>query len=80
MPPCLLHGLCASWVQVFQRRMDGSVDFFRRWKDYVAGFGNLSGEFWMGEKLLKLVSGFSQTSLSSGLDPRSHVDITSRHE
>ena len=32
---------------VFQRRMDGTVDFYRNWADYVKGFGDLNGEFWM---------------------------------
>ena len=35
--------------QVFQRREDGSVNFFRGWEAYRDGVGKLTGEHWLGE-------------------------------
>ncbi|XP_059827249.1 tenascin-X-like [Hypanus sabinus] len=45
-----------GWI-VFQRRMNGQLNFTRSWKDYVAGFGDLAAEHWLGlENLHQLTS------------------------
>lgn len=36
-----------NWT-IILRRMDGSVNFYRKWVDYKAGFGSFSVEFFLG--------------------------------
>jgi len=36
-----------NWI-VFQRRTTGDVDFYRTWAEYVSGFGDVTGDHWLG--------------------------------
>nr|XP_039266595.1 fibrinogen-like protein 1 [Styela clava] len=44
-----------GWI-VFQRRMDGSENFYRNYSDYVNGFGKADREMWIGLKTLNLIT------------------------
>ncbi|XP_074475529.1 microfibril-associated glycoprotein 4-like isoform X1 [Sebastes fasciatus] len=51
---CDMDSLDGRWT-VFQRRMDGSVNFYRPWDHYKMGFGSAAGEYWLGlENLFQL--------------------------
>ena len=51
-----------------QRRLDGSVDFYREWKAYKEGFGSLSGEFWLGNDNLHRLTDANDVMLRVDLE------------
>ncbi|XP_034451613.1 tenascin isoform X1 [Hippoglossus hippoglossus] len=46
-----------GWI-IFLRRQSGKLEFFRNWKNYTAGFGDMNDEFWLGlANLHKITAG-----------------------
>lgn len=61
--------MTVSPLQVFLRRQNGKLEFYRNWKNYTAGFGNMNDEFWLG-KIARLLVLFASLSLSHSLPSR----------
>ncbi|XP_023816274.1 tenascin isoform X4 [Oryzias latipes] len=51
-----------GWM-VFLRRQNGRLDFFRNWKNYTAGFGNMNEEFWLGLSSLHKITALGHYEL-----------------
>jgi len=44
--------------KVFQRRINGDLNFYMGWDAYVNGFGEPFGEYWLGKALHLFLSFF----------------------
>ena len=69
-----------GWT-VFQKRMDGSVDFNRTWNYYKHGFGNLVGEFWLGlDKVNRLTQNKTKNMLRIDLGATTRQTVHAEYE
>ncbi|KAM3874145.1 tenascin-like [Diretmus argenteus] len=48
-----------GWT-VLLRRQNGKLEFYRNWKNYTAGFGNMNDEFWLGLSNLHKITSLDQ--------------------
>ena len=67
-----------GWT-VFQRRQDGSVDFYRGWNDYKAGFGQLTAEFWLGNDKIHRLTTSRPSSLRVELEDWNGVKVCAKY-
>ncbi|XP_019618907.1 PREDICTED: scavenger receptor cysteine-rich type 1 protein M130-like [Branchiostoma belcheri] len=65
---CDMDTAGGGWT-VIQRRVDGSVPFNRNWEEYKHGFGNKSGEYWLGNENIHLLT--NQTAYTLRVDMQS---------
>ena len=51
-----------GWI-VVQRRFDNSTNFNQNWEAYKWGFGNIHGEFWLGNQYLHWLTNRNETGM-----------------
>jgi ficolin len=56
--------------------MDGSENFYRPWTDYVHGFGNITGEYWLG---LEAIFWLTVVESSLKIEMEAFGDVSSLH-
>ena len=67
-----------GWT-VFQRRQDGSVDFYRGWNDYKSGFGQLTSEFWLGNDKINRLTAVRPSTLRVELEDWNGVRVYAKY-
>ncbi|TWW65343.1 Angiopoietin-4 [Takifugu flavidus] len=68
-----------GWT-VLQFRGNGSVDFHRGWRDYKTGFGEPSGEHWLGNDIIHKLTNSKEYSLHIQLKDREGDEAFSHYE
>uniref|UniRef100_A0A672FGY4 Angiopoietin 2b n=1 Tax=Salarias fasciatus TaxID=181472 RepID=A0A672FGY4_SALFA len=67
-----------GWT-VLQHRRNGSVDFHRGWREYKTGFGEPSGEHWLGNDIIHKLTSSQEYSLHIQLRDREGNEAFSQY-
>uniref|UniRef100_A0A3P8YJ96 Fibrinogen C-terminal domain-containing protein n=1 Tax=Esox lucius TaxID=8010 RepID=A0A3P8YJ96_ESOLU len=76
---CDMQTRGGGWT-VIQHRRDGAVDFHRDWRDYKMGFGDPSGEYWVGNDVIHLITTSKEYTLHVQLKDAEGNEATSYYD
>ncbi|XP_021346898.1 ryncolin-4-like [Mizuhopecten yessoensis] len=64
---CDLDSPLGPWI-VIHNRQDGKGNFYRGWNDYKNGFGDLGGNFWIGNEIIHKLTDLGYTIMRVELE------------
>ncbi|XP_077905203.1 angiopoietin-4 [Ictidomys tridecemlineatus] len=76
---CGMESNGGGWT-IIQRRVDGSEDFQRSWKEYKEGFGNPAGEYWLGNEAIHQLTSRATYSLRVELEDWEDQEAYAQYE
>uniref|UniRef100_A0A8C9PDM0 Fibrinogen C-terminal domain-containing protein n=1 Tax=Spermophilus dauricus TaxID=99837 RepID=A0A8C9PDM0_SPEDA len=76
---CGMESNGGGWT-IIQRRVDGSEDFQRSWKEYKEGFGNPAGEYWLGNEAIHQLTSRATYSLRVELEDWEDQEADAQYE
>ena len=65
-----------GWIVIQRRIANGTVNFTRNWEDYVNGFGDLDGKFWIGLNNIYQLTNQQEMELQLSVWNNSETSIT----
>ncbi|OWF39940.1 fibrinogen-like protein A [Mizuhopecten yessoensis] len=68
-----------GWT-VFQRRIDGATDFYRGWDEYRDGFGDVTHEFWLGNKQIHALTSAEDTELRIDMEDFQNIPFYAKYQ
>ncbi|CAC5362613.1 Fibrinogen-like protein A,Ryncolin-4,Angiopoietin-related protein 7,Ficolin-3,Ficolin-1-B,Ficolin-2,Ryncolin-1,Tenascin-R,Fibrinogen-like protein 1,Tenascin-X,Tenascin-N,Ryncolin-3,Tenascin,Fibroleukin,Fibrinogen C domain-containing protein 1,Ryncolin-2,Fibrinogen beta chain,Angiopoietin-related protein 2,Angiopoietin-2,Microfibril-associated glycoprotein 4,Fibrinogen alpha chain,Ficolin-1-A,Ficolin-1,Angiopoietin-4 [Mytilus coruscus] len=68
-----------GWT-IIQKRYDGSVNFQRSWTEYENGFGNVKGEYWLGNKHIHRLTSSGTYELRIDLTDKNNYKYNAKYE